>query len=131
MREPLHIICELDALGPKGARYLSPNGDYVVIPRQLFIAEEKPLQVLIVLNDQSNLIRHRGITDDRLRDAARLYREAVSQGSPPRRYIAESFGRAEGTVATWIGLARKRIDPSTGEPFLRPAIGTRVGEEDG
>lgn len=72
--------------------------------------------------------RRRLITDGLLRDVARLYREALAEGRPPRVHIAERLVASRSTVATWVGLARRRVDPATGDTFLGPATGTRPGE---
>jgi hypothetical protein len=51
----------------------------------------------------------RPLSDEHLREIARLHREAALQGTPASPYIAETFpGYARATIRNWIRKARER-----------------------
>lgn len=69
--------------------------------------------------------RHAVMTDEVLRDVARVYIEECSVGG--RGVIGrmqERFGRPEGTIVTWISRARR-------EGWLGPGVRGRLGAEAG
>ena len=70
------------------------------------------------------------LTDEHLQTVAALYRQAIVDGKPTRSTIEKQFTPrpSPSTVARWVQEARRRVDPKTGAPFLRPATGTRAGE---
>lgn len=69
--------------------------------------------------------RHAVITDEVLRDVARIYIEECSTGGRGvTGRMQKRFDRPQGTIITWISRARK-------EGWLGPAVPGRVGAEPG
>ena len=61
------------------------------------------------------------ISQDLLRDVARVYREAHAEGRRPTQAVATHFDKPRSTAGRWVGLARQA-------GFLGPADGPRAGE---
>jgi hypothetical protein len=68
---------------------------------------------------------HRGspVTDENLRQVAKLYRAAIKRGDPPTETVAETMHIARSTAARWVTRARER-------KLLGPALRGRAGEAD-
>lgn len=65
--------------------------------------------------------RGKPVSDDRLREVARLYRELVATGSrKPTQDIADQYHWSRSTVGRWLVEARRK-------GFLGPAVGTKAG----
>lgn len=57
------------------------------------------------------------ITDDHLREVARVYRVAENMGMPPTREVANHFKTPHSTAAKWVATARrKKFLPPVGVP---------------
>jgi hypothetical protein len=61
------------------------------------------------------------ITDDNLREVARIYREAVKRDDPPTKTVGDTMHTARSTAARWVTAARER-------GFLGPALRGKGGE---
>jgi hypothetical protein len=61
------------------------------------------------------------ITEQHLKEVARVYSEAVERGEPPTREVAEVFEVAHSTAAKWVGTARRKdLLPPVGNTSDRP-----------
>ncbi|MEV7240420.1 hypothetical protein AB0N92_04040 [Streptomyces sp. NPDC093248] len=47
------------------------------------------------------------ITEQHLKEVARIYRQAVYHGEPPTMAVADAFEVAHSTAAKWVGAARR------------------------
>lgn len=66
--------------------------------------------------------RKRGISDDDLREVARLYREALqSDNSASTKFVAHKMNVSRSTAARWVQKARS-------QGLIGPAIGSKAGE---
>lgn len=61
------------------------------------------------------------VSDETLRTVARLWRAS----DDPYKTLKDELGGSEATHRKHIGMARRRTDPLTGEPFLDPALRKR------
>ena len=61
------------------------------------------------------------ITEENLREVARVYREALKRGDPPTQAVADGMNVARSTAARWVAAARKR-------GLLGPAMRGKGGE---
>lgn len=66
--------------------------------------------------------RRNSVTKQHLKEVARVYRQAVKEGHPPTKSVAENFGASHSTAARWVGFARQ-------EGILGPARQGRSGGE--
>lgn len=69
------------------------------------------------------------LPDEHLRAVATEYRKAVAGNQPPNQVISERMSTTYSNATRWVALARQRVDPETGEPFLGPAMPGLPGEE--
>ncbi|MEU9405078.1 hypothetical protein AB0E08_05120 [Streptomyces sp. NPDC048281] len=69
-------------------------------------AESAPTSVNLIKQPQVNKVKRYKITDSHLREVARIYTEAVEEGVPPTREVANMFDVAHSTAAKWVGKAR-------------------------
>lgn len=60
-----------------------------------------------------------------LHEVAKAYRYAVARGKPPRKFIADRWGRSAKTVDKWL-LAARRADPPLLEAGTRGVAGRPV-----
>ncbi|MEU3452270.1 helix-turn-helix transcriptional regulator [Micromonospora sp. NPDC006766] len=65
--------------------------------------------------------RRRTTTPELLKEAARVYRQAVERGHPPTVAVAEHFNLSHRSAGRWVSQAREAGD-------LGPAHSTRAGE---
>lgn len=75
-------------------------------------------------------VPHTRLTDEKLREVAQVYRDAVAARRRPRVAIENDRRWApmgKGVAARWVSEARKRTDPLTGETFLAPTVERRTG----
>jgi hypothetical protein len=69
--------------------------------------------------------RHATMTDEVLRDVARVYiKECASGGRGVIGRMQERFGRPQGTIITWVSRARR-------DGWLGPGVKGRLGAEPG
>lgn len=68
------------------------------------------------------------VTREQIEDAARLYREAITLGQPPRQYVSQKLHISQSTAAKWFMRAR-RPGPHGEPPLLGPAMRGRAGEQ--
>lgn len=61
------------------------------------------------------------LTDDHLRAVVAMYKQALKEGDPPTRTIADEMHVARPTASRWVAKARER-------GFLGPAMRGRAGE---
>ncbi|MCX5209801.1 hypothetical protein OG689_10945 [Kitasatospora sp. NBC_00240] len=67
------------------------------------------------------LPRRNSVTQQHLHEVSTVYRQAVQQGHPPTKTVAEYFGASHSTAARWVCMARR-------ESFLGPASRGQAGE---